>query len=288
MASSAGEVNGAFAALRLADLYKYEIDDCETGRGIYEAVRDAYPGTAFMREAELGIAECISWGPLADQGEALRMFTEVAENGVEYRFQLRAVFEVGHTLFVTGELPTALAVFAQIMQHYPGTCFWDYSELESAFCHERLQQPEVAFVEVTDYLSRDHDEPFYLGWAHYLRGSLCVRRQDFETAETEFRAVLANRKAEAAARTLSYRGLAQCLRGKSDLKGALEALLAGADTAANSGDKALLLYLAVSCARRMGDQATADALIGRMVAEVPGSHLTTRLVGHQVLPPPEI
>ena len=37
-----------------------------------------------------------------------------------------------------------------------------------------------------------------------------------------------------------------------------------------------------------GDTATSSQALGRLVEEFPGSHLTTRLLGYELLPVPEI
>jgi len=282
-----GRVSAAFGALQLATLYQYNLEDYATAQAIYEAVRDTYPGTPAAREAELGIAECISWGPPFRHADALAIFQEVAAEGGDYRHQVRAVFGVGHSLFELHQPALALGVFAQVMTHYAGTRSADYAELETAACHEKLGQSETAFTEVTGYLSRPHDDPVYLTWAHYLRGALLVRRGDLPGAEADFRWVLASPGNELV-RSVSDQGLAHCLARRGDTAGALQALLDAAEAAPDSDAKAYYLFVAAEAADQLGDAGTRGRIISRMVTEMPGSSYTTRLVGHEVLPAPDI
>jgi hypothetical protein len=50
---------------------------------------------------------------------------------------------------------------------------------------------------------------------------------------------------------------------------------------------AVYLYEAAGLAQSLGDSTTFQQIADRMVTELPGSHLTTRLVGHEVLPAAE-
>jgi len=287
MEHSRSSANAAFAALRLADLLKYELRDYPAALELYEAVAESYPGTSHEREALIGIAECISWSAEERHAEALDIYLQVAAEAPEYRHQARAVFGVAHSLFELRDLEAALGVYSQVRQYYPGTRYADFALVEMAVCHQQRRDFDLALAAATEFLAGEEKDPLYRSWAHYLVGELSLRAEDLATAEEEFRAALTLPQNDLV-RAASHRGLAICLEMSGDLPAALEVLLAGADAALTSREKADLLYRAVVCARQMGDEATAEAVVDRMVAEVPGSHLTTRLVGHEVLPPPEI
>jgi tetratricopeptide (TPR) repeat protein len=166
-------------------------------------------------------------------------------------------------------------VFGQVRGNYPGTRQADYAQVETAVCREQRGEFDEALAEMKDYLSRAHEDPVYLAWAHYLRGALALRESDFGTAEGEFRAVLAIPQ-NGLVRTATAMGLARCLTVKGEVEGALEALLGSAEAAPKADEKAVLLYNAMICAKLMGNAELAGSLLERMQAECPDSYITGR------------
>jgi tetratricopeptide (TPR) repeat protein len=270
--------NGALAALRLADLLKYDLHDYEGGRDVYQTVAEAYPGTPYAREAKLGEAECLAWG-LGLQTDARDLFKEVAGEASEYRYQLRAVFGVAHSFFETGPLDPALAIYGQIRENYPGTRQADQAQVETAIAYDALGRADEALAEVKDYLSHPvaspHDDPVYLAWAHYTFGSLLLRQGDRDEAEVEFQRALVDPRAGFVL-TPAYQGLAQCLDARGDAKGAIAAYAAAADSATRPDQKPLMLWSAFLLALREGDRAQASALETRLESECPDSYLVER------------
>jgi tetratricopeptide (TPR) repeat protein len=123
--------------------------------------------------------------------------------------------------------------------------------------------------------------------AHQALGNQAFRVGDYAVAEAEF-AASASLTQDSDERAMFYQNIAECHSARGDHAGALASLLVAANLDTRANEKAQYLYGAARAAERMGDSATHNSIIARMVAAFPGSAYTTRLVGHEVLPAPEI
>jgi tetratricopeptide (TPR) repeat protein len=276
--SAATVENGALAALRLADLLKYDVHDYPGSRDVYQSIADAYAGTSYAHEADLGAAECLAWG-LGLQTDARGLFEKVAGEAIEYRYQLRAVFGVAHSFFETGPLDPALAIYKQIRENYPGTRQADQAQVETAIAYQALGRAEEAMAEARAYLSQPnaspHDDPVYLAWARYTLGSLLLRQGDRAAAEEEYAKAVADPRAGFVL-TPAYQGLAECLNARGDMKGAIAAYTAAADSSTRLDQKALMLWSVFLLAQRESDGTLAAATVARLESECPDSYLTDR------------
>ena len=131
---------------------------------------------------------------------------------------------------------------------------------------------------------------FNIANAHLVLATDAYRKGDLAAAGSEWAAVA--KLAEDDHRTFetsdlgarAEQGLAAIAQAHGDLQGALQALLKGADLVCRQDLKAVCLYHAADLAKQIGDDTTRNQIIARMAAEVPGSHLTTKLVGRDLLP----
>ena len=113
-----------------------------------------------------------------------------------------------------------------------------------------------------------------------------VKRGDIADAEEHFGKALAGAP-DPDAKALSWAGVGHCQAARGDPRAATTSFLTAADTVRISTLRCQYLYQAALAAGSGGDRSTQSQIINQMVVEFPGSHLTTRLVGHELLPPVE-
>ena len=129
---------------------------------------------------------------------------------------------------------------------------------------------------------------------HMILGGNDVRTGQPDAAATEFTAASALAEADHhASDTSLFSGpaqaaLASLAMAKGDLKGAFQAYQKAVDLEATASGRARYLYYQAELAEKQGDAATRSQIIARLTAEAPGSPYTTKLVGHEVLPPRDI
>jgi hypothetical protein len=127
--------------------------------------------------------------------------------------------------------------------------------------------------------------------AHLTVGQQAFRTGDLAGAEQHY---LAAQHGGNELQSQALAALGSCRSAQGDYRSAVDYFLQAAEAAAAATEPAaqqqapLQLYRAARAAQEGRLTSLANQLAGRMVQEYPGSYLTTRLVGYEVLPVPEI
>jgi tetratricopeptide (TPR) repeat protein len=181
----------------------------------------------------------------------------------------------------------ALSIVVDTYPTHPAAAL---AAITRGYAAEQLGYWEAAVEDAEFYLASTNQQQVWRAYANYVlaQDAFCAGGYDDAEAQFAFVAELAEKPHAVEYQAWAWAGIAACREMKGDLRGALQAYLEAADCAVYQRDKAVYLYTAAGLAHKLGDDATAGRIADRMVAELPGSHLTTRLLGHEVLPAPEI
>jgi tetratricopeptide (TPR) repeat protein len=236
-------------------------------------------------EARLGIAEAVGWA--GNHAAAVPLLKGIVDGGASERHRLRAKVSLADCLVTLGELAAGHRLVCEIIEQYPQRPVLGLARIIRADAARQMGRLEEAAADAQAYLSWPAREALWISYAHYILGQQAWGQGRLEEAEGHFTAA-AGVGIETPVTAIAWAGMAQCRRAAGDADGALAALLEAADRAAGPSEECLYLYRAVLLAEAMGDQTAASDLLAQMVEEFPGSHLTTRLVGRELLPVPEI
>jgi tetratricopeptide (TPR) repeat protein len=281
-----GTSTGGWAALQLGGLYRDDLEDIETAKQVYEQTARAYAGTPVGTEALIGLGDCLNWGELRP-GDALEFYRQAREAATSVRLEMRALLGEADCLRQTGDYSGSYWMLSELIAQYPNHPAMPRARIHRAAAAEKFGYWETVPDDARAYLASPIRQPWWTSYAHILLGSDAFRNGLLEEAEAEFTAVLSIPK-EPELKGRAHAGIASCQATRGDLRSAVASYLEAADEGFLATERCLFLYQAACTAQAAGDRVAADKIINQMVAEYPGSHLTTRLVGHEILPTPEI
>jgi len=281
-----GTATGAWAALRLGDLYRDYIGDTESAIACYQRAGRDYPKSATSQEAEVCIAESVSWAGGRSE-EALELFTQALEHVTLDRLVMRAAVGRGDKLLEVGEIQEAFRLFSNLIENCPDRPIIGLAHILRAIAAHHLGYHNLAVEDAQAYLAWPGRQTPLTNFAHMVLGHDAFSKGLVSEAEREFGVVTTSpENTEWAAR--GYAGIAECRRAQGDYPGALAAFLEASGHPGRPTDPPLFVYQAALLAAENGDDATANRIAEQMASEWPGSYLTTRLLGRDLLPPPEI
>jgi len=69
-----GTPTGAWAALRLGDQYRWDVENWDKAIATFQAVLDEYRTGPVAEEAAVSVAECVNWSETGRVGEAVHLY----------------------------------------------------------------------------------------------------------------------------------------------------------------------------------------------------------------------
>lgn len=279
--------------LRLADLYRFQIEDHSKAIAVYQSLLKDYPTGPVAEEALVSLAETYNW--IEDgsrKEEAMQTFQQALDLARSPGLQVRALYGLADVLMdPMGELTAAADLFTQIITTYPTHPSAALAYALRAQVAEKRGDWEQTVSDMKAFLTYPSSSRFQQARAHWVLAKDAYRRGDLGEAEAEF--TLLAQLAETTWHTREFKGeaqagLAYCAQARGNLRGAMQLFQTAADVEYYPQKKAVYLYQAADLAKQLGDDPVYNTILSRMIAELPGSHLTTKLVGHEVLPAPEI
>ena len=291
LAAWKGSAASGWVRLRLGDLYRHSLADYDRAIAVFKGLVTEYQTGPLAEEALVSIAESLNWSE-SDRNEEARTYYEQALTVAQTPgIQVRAFYGLGDMLMVEGELSAASDTFTQIIAAYPTHPSAALAYAMRSNVAEKRGDWDLAVSDVKAFLTYPSSSQYQTARAHSILAQDAFRNGQLDAAEAEF--MLTVQFAATTWHTADLRGdaqagLAYCARERGDLRGAMQAFLTAADVEIYPNKKAVNLFQAAGLARQLGDDGARNQIIARMVAEVPGDHLTVQLVGHEILPAPEI
>jgi tetratricopeptide (TPR) repeat protein len=285
-----GTWTGGWAALRLGDHYRWDLSNYDQAALIFQAVRDEYGTGPVAEEAAISLAESVNRAQKVELAEVIGLFQDVLDSTHYPAFARRAMVGLGECYEAQSDWAQCWDTLSEIINADPTHPVAARAAIMRAYADQRLGRSEMAVEDAEFYLARGVERPLWRTYANYLLAQDAFRGGRYEEAEAQFALVaeLAEDPQATEFGGAARAGIAACRETTGDRRGALTAYLEAADYAVKKREMAVYLYEAAGLAQEMGDSAAFQRIVDRMVAELPGSHLTTKLVGHEVLPAPEI
>jgi len=287
-----GTPSGGRAALALADYYRFTALDYPKALATYQSVVTDCAGTLIAEEAGVSFAEALDWS-VPSQPEQSRAAFEAALSTVHYPgLQVRCLVGLADLLWKMGAAPAAVRSLSEIITTYPSHPAVTHAHALRSIAAERVGNWELAVSDARAFLGRAAVGTFNITRAHLVLGADAYRKGNLDEAAAQFTA--AAQLAEADNHTSetadlggpAQAGLAALAQDTGDLRGTMALYQRAADVTSLTQEKAKYLYLAARLAQQLSDTAARAAILARIVAEAPDSHLTAQLVGHDVLPAP--
>jgi tetratricopeptide (TPR) repeat protein len=249
---------------------------------------DAYPGTLVAEEAELSIAEAVAWEML-HPAEAVELFSRALEHLRNPRLIARGTVGLAFPLNMMGEFTEAFDLLSSFIEAHPNHPGVPLAKAYRCYAAGKLGWWEVAAADAEDFLAAPIGQ-YGHPWAHNSEnalGQVAFQRGDIAAAQLHFERALAaapdpDGEAQSAA------GIGHCQLAAGSATAAIESFLSAAAAATRERTQCMYLHQAARAAEQAGDAATFNQIVGQMVEEFPGSYLTTRLVGYEILPAPEL
>ncbi len=288
-----GTWTGGWASLLLSDTLRWSLDRHAEAAELCERAAQTYAGTPFGAAALADLADYLNWQK-ADLPAAIETYQAALERGVGDRVQVWAPIGIADCLSQMGEHTASFDLISQLLDDFPDHPLAPLARAFRAVAAHQLGYWDVAVQDARAFLSRPVAWSYEINFCHMLLGSDAFRQGAFAEAEAVYRAMLGTEIGlgeegiRSGFRGRAHAGLAACCLEKGDLAGAVAEYHLAADAAVEPKERCLYLYQAANAASAAGDTAWAAQIADLMVAEFPGSYLTTRLVGYEVLPVPEI
>ncbi len=285
-----GTFTGGWSLLALGELHRSFRADFAAAAQAFQSLLDEYQTGECAEEAAVCLAECTDWSH-DDRFAAIALYETALEKATHPRLRLRALVGLGDCVREVGGNRRAHQFLSEIIDAYAGRPAANLARAFRSAVNEQLGNREQAAADARAYLASGNLQHAWRAHSHHLLGKYAFQEGRIEEAEAEFQAAAA--VADAMRHPDRYAGsaragIASCRQARGDPQGALAYLTAAADRATDPGDAALYLYRAAGVAQQIGDPTAATEIIDRMVRELPGSHLTARLAGRQVLPVPGV
>jgi hypothetical protein len=284
-----GTWTGAWAALRLGDHYRWDMTNWDQAAVIFRAVRDEYGAGPVAEEAAVSLAESVNRSEKVELAEVIQLFQDALDMSQDLAFSRRALVGLGECFEAQADWAACWDTLSEIIASYPTHPVAARAAIMRAYADQRLGRSEMAVEDAQFYLASGIERPLWRTYANYLLAQDAFRGGRYEDAEAQFASVaeLAEDPQATEFGGAARAGMAACREARGDRRGALAAYLEAADHAVKKREMAVYLYEAAGLAQSLGDSTTFQQIADRMVTELPGSHLTTRLVGHEVLPAAE-
>lgn len=276
---------GGWAAIRLAEVYQYRLGASETAAEVLRQVTQDYRGTPIGTEALLELADFTSWW-LDRPAEAVELYRQARDEATTARLRVRAELQLANGLLNSGNTGACYEQATQLIDALAGRPEQPIAIIYQAGAARARDNMEVALAGARAYLAAGIGWTYWRGWALERLGADAFQQGDWDAAEQYY----ADAVTEPDVKARSLAALGNCRSARGDLSGAVDYFLQAADAAAAAGsrDAPLHLYRAARAAQQAKLTTVENQIAARMVAEYPGSYLTTRLVGYEVLPAPEI
>ena len=274
-----GPFTGGWAIMNLGSLYRDFLSDPESATKVYSEAA-AYPG-ATAEDAIVSLAETVAWAG-NDRGAELLLAQQATDTVTDDRFRRRALLALGNALQDTGENGQAIAVMSSVIERWPDHPIAMLARITRSQSAYILGDLTMAADDAEAYLSYFDRKQMNVNYAHLAMGNRAFRDGDYVRAQAEFTTLL-NSPGNDEFLGPAHNGLAQSLSAQGDLRGALSELLQAADSPVSPSLKATYLYGAAIAAQQAGDTASLALIARRMETECPGSHLTTQLLGRELL-----
>ncbi len=286
-----GTASAGWVALRLGDLCRHNLADYDRAIAVFQGVVTEYQTGPLAEEALVSIAESLNWSETGRNAEARTYYEQTINIAQTPGIQVRAVYGLGDMLMVEGELSAAAEVFTQIIAAYPTHPSAALAYALRSNVAEQRGDWEQTVSDVKAFLTYPNYSVFQTARAHWILAKDAFRHDRIAEAEAEY--TLVTQLAATSHHTIELRGeaqagLAYCAKERGNLRGAMQLFQKAADVEYYQEKKAVYLFNAVQLAKQLGDDPTRNTIIARMVAELPGSHLTAKLVGHEILPAPAL
>ena len=287
-----GASTAGWVALRLGDLYRFSLEDYDQAIATFQALVTEYHTGPIVEQALVSLAETLNWSESGRLPEAMAVYEQVLDLAQTPGVQVRALYGFADTLMdPMGELSAAAEVFTQIIASYPTHPSAALAYALRSTVAERRGDWEQTLADAKAFLTYPSSSKFHTARAHWILAKDAFQSGRLEEAEAEF--TLLAHLAETTGHNVEFRGeaqagLAYCAQARGNLRGAMQLFQAAADVEYYPQKKAVYLFQAAGLAAQLGDDPARSQIIARMTAELPGSHLTTQLVGHEILPVPEI
>jgi len=282
-----GTQAGALAALQAGEIERDYIFDFDAAIPYYQAAAAAYPNSLVEQEAEVAIAESLAWS-WQHPAEAADAFQRALENVTNPRLRAQAVVGLGEVLNQVSEYTRALDVLTGFIGQSPDHPFTPIARGYRSLTTSWLGNWDLAVDDARAFLASPAAKRGHPWIAHCGRvaAQYAFQHGDSTGAEAQFRQTLVAPEAEAKA--LAWAGIAYCQTARGDPTDAVSSFLQAAGFAPKAGMRCDYLYAAALAAQAGGDRAAERQITNQMRSEFPGSELTTRLVGYEVLPAPAI
>jgi tetratricopeptide (TPR) repeat protein len=295
LASAAEQYKGTFvggwAALEWANIYRFRFEDYATATSILERVIADYQTGPIAEEARVALAECRDWDQ-PDKQAAIELYEAALHATTITRLRTRALVGMGDCLREIGDYREALAAFSELIQYTPDRPAAKLALAFRADIADRLGDKETAVQDAAAYVATGNVQHMWRARAYEILAKAAFQSGRYDEAQRQFENMLPHADYLGDVGTgysgAARAGIARCYQARGDLGGALAMMLEAADRTPLDRDRCLFLYQAAGIAQAAGDSRSYASIVDRMVAEFPGSHLTTRLVGHEILPVPDI
>ncbi len=280
---------GGRASIMLGELHRDQMGDYEGAISYYQAAAAAYPDTIVSDEAEVSIADCLNWSGKSS-AEAQQAYSSSLEKITSPWLMARAMVGLADVLGQAREWTAAYEVLSELIKEQPNTPSTSLALAARAFPASQLGYFDVAVADAIAFL----DTPAARNNHPWIHMSYHVLAQDtfkagqFQQAEDYFTLEVTTTQ-NATFKSEATAGIGYCRAARGDPAGAVKAFLQAVELApADDRYKPHYLFEAATIAQAAGDRTTANQIVNRMVAEYPGSYLTTRLVGAEILPAPDM
>ncbi len=264
----AGEELCAWASLQLGNLLRDYTAEFDRAIPYYRAAMESYPNTLVAEEADLAIAECLSWS-MARPAESAKHYQAALEHLTSPRLRARAITGYGITLCMLGEYADAFALLTDFVEHYPYDPCVPLARGYRAFAAVRLDDWETAVADAQAFVDAPIGQRGH-PWLHNSEHTLGVysfrEEQKYEEALGHFeRAIEAAPDPEAKAMSSAWAARSKVKLG--DREGAVELLLAAAAATRMPTMRCAYLREAADVAAIAGDEQTAERIRTQILAE---------------------
>ncbi len=264
----AGKELGGWASLQLGNLLRDYTAEFRRAIPYYRAAMESYPGTLVAEEAELSIAECLSWS-MARPARSAKHYEAALEHLTSPRLRARAITGYAITLCLLGEYADAFALLTDFVEHYPYDPCVPLARAYRAFAAVRLDDWETAVADAQAFVEAPIGQRGH-PWLHNSEHTLGLysfnQDEDYEEALAHFeRAIEAAPDPEAKSKSSAWAARSKVQLG--DHEGAVELFLAAAEATQMRTLRCAYLQEAAEAAADGGDKETAKRIRNLVLAE---------------------
>lgn len=264
----AGKELGAWASLQLGNLLRDYTAEFDRAIPYYRTAMRRYPNTLVAEEAELSIAECLSWS-MVRPAESAAHYEAALDRLTSPRLRARAITGYAMTLCLLGEYTYAFALLTGFVEHYPYDPCVPLARAYRAFAAVRLNDWETAVADAKAFIEApigQRGHPWLHNSEHTLGLYSFQQKEEYEEALGHFeRAIEAAPDPEAKAKSSAWAGRSKVKLG--DHKGGAALLFAAAQATHMRDLRCTYLQEASEAASNAGDAETAKKIRGMILAE---------------------